>query len=41
MITSVLDVAALETGPLALEKSRLSLADIVASEIATFTSQAG
>jgi two-component system sensor histidine kinase BarA len=41
MITSVLDVAALESGPLALEKSRLSLADIVASEVATFTSQAG
>ena len=41
MITSVLDVAALETGPLALERSRLSLADIVASEVATFTSQAG
>jgi two-component system, NarL family, sensor histidine kinase BarA len=41
MITSVLDVAALETGPLALERSRLSLADIVASEVATFTGQAG
>ena len=41
MITSVLDVAALETAPLALERSRLSLADIVASEVATFTTQAG
>jgi two-component system, NarL family, sensor histidine kinase BarA len=41
MITSVLDVAALETGPLALERSRLSLADLVASEVATFTGQAG
>ncbi|HSD87505.1 MAG TPA: HAMP domain-containing sensor histidine kinase, partial [Kofleriaceae bacterium] len=41
MITSVLDVAALETAPLALERSRLSLAEIVASEIATYTSQAG
>jgi signal transduction histidine kinase len=41
MITSVLDVAALETGPLALERSRLSLGDIVASEVATFTGQAG
>ena len=41
MITSVLDVAALESGPLALERSRLSLADIVASEVASFTSQAG
>lgn len=40
LITSVLDVAALESGPLALERSRLSLADIVASEIATFTTQA-
>ncbi len=41
MITSVLDVAALESGPLALERSQLSLAELVASEIATFTSQAG
>jgi signal transduction histidine kinase len=41
MITSVLDVAALESGPLALERSRLSLADLVASEVATFTTQAG
>jgi signal transduction histidine kinase len=41
MITSVLDVAALDSGPLELERSRLSLADIVASEVATFTSQAG
>src|SRR5262245_14494089 len=41
MITSVLDVAALESGPLALERSRLSLADIVASEVASFTTQAG
>lgn len=41
MITSVLDVASLETGPLALEKNQLSLSDIVASEVATFTPQAG
>src|SRR5262245_12324503 len=41
MITSVLDVAALESGPLALERSRLSLAELVATEVATFTSQAG
>ncbi len=41
MITSVLDVAALETGPLALERSRLSLSDLVASEVATFTPSAG
>ncbi|HEX5059934.1 MAG TPA: HAMP domain-containing sensor histidine kinase [Kofleriaceae bacterium] len=41
MITSVLDVAALETGPLALDRSRLSLAELVASEVAVYTSQAG
>lgn len=41
MITSVLDVASLETAPLSLERCRLSLADIVASEVATFTPQAG
>jgi two-component system, NarL family, sensor histidine kinase BarA len=41
MITSVLDVASLETGPLALERCQLSLADVVASEVATFTPQAG
>ncbi|HEU4614582.1 MAG TPA: HAMP domain-containing sensor histidine kinase [Kofleriaceae bacterium] len=41
MITSVLDVAALETGPLALERSRLSLSELVASEVATFTPSAG
>jgi two-component system, NarL family, sensor histidine kinase BarA len=41
MITSVLDVASLETGPLALERCPLSLADIVASEVATYTPQAG
>jgi two-component system, NarL family, sensor histidine kinase BarA len=41
MITSVLDVASLETGPLALERCQLSLADIVASEVATYTPQAG
>jgi two-component system sensor histidine kinase BarA len=41
MITSVLDVATLESGPLELERCQLSLADIVASEVATFTPQAG
>ena len=41
MITSVLDVAALETGQLAIERSRLSLVDIVAAEVATYSSQAG
>jgi two-component system, NarL family, sensor histidine kinase BarA len=41
MITSVLDVASLETAPLALERCQLSLADIVASEVASYTPQAG
>jgi signal transduction histidine kinase len=41
MITAVLDVASLETGPLALERCQMSLADIVASEVATYTPQAG
>jgi signal transduction histidine kinase len=41
MITAVLDVASLESGPLALDRSALSLGDIVASEVATFTPQAG
>jgi signal transduction histidine kinase len=41
MITAVLDVASLETAPLAIERCQLSLADIVASEVATYASQAG
>jgi signal transduction histidine kinase len=41
MITAVLDVASLESAPLALERCQLSLADIVASEVATYTPQAG
>jgi signal transduction histidine kinase len=41
MITAVLDVASIETAPLALERCQLSLADIVASEVATYTPQAG
>lgn len=41
MITAVLDVASLETAPLALERCQLSLADIVASEVATYMPQAG
>lgn len=41
MITAVLDVASLETAPLALERCELSLADIVASEVATYMPQAG
>jgi len=40
MITAVLDVASLETGPLALDRSALSLAEIVASEVATYMPQA-
>lgn len=41
MITAVLDVASLESAPLAIERCQLSLADIVASEVATYTPQAG
>jgi signal transduction histidine kinase len=41
LITAVLDVASLESGPLALDRAALSLADIVASEVALFTPQAG
>jgi signal transduction histidine kinase len=41
LITSVLDVASLEGAPLPLERSELSLADLVASEVATFAPQAG
>src|SRR5690348_552861 len=40
LITAVLDVASLDTGPLSLEKSPLQLGDIVASEVATFAPQA-
>ena len=40
LITSVLDVATLESGQLALERAMLSLADLVASEVVTFQSQA-
>jgi signal transduction histidine kinase len=40
LITAVLDVASLESGPLALERSTMSLADIVASEVALFATQA-
>jgi signal transduction histidine kinase len=40
LITSVLDVASLETAPLALDRSALSLADLVAAEVALFTAQA-
>ncbi|MGE5181661.1 MAG: sensor histidine kinase, partial [Acidobacteriota bacterium] len=41
LITAVLDVASLETGPLALDRAQLSLAEVVASEVALFTAQAG
>ncbi len=40
LITSVLDVASLESGQLALDRTPLTLADVVASEIATFQPQA-
>jgi signal transduction histidine kinase len=40
LITSVLDVATLESGQLALERNPFSLADVVASEVATFQPQA-
>jgi len=41
LITAVLDVSSLESGQLALERSALSVADLVASEIATYAPQAG
>jgi signal transduction histidine kinase len=40
MITSVLDVASVESGVPALERASLSLTDIVASEVAMFTASA-
>src|SRR5205823_2942163 len=41
LITAVLDVASLESGPLALDRAQLSLREIVASEVATYIPQAG
>jgi len=41
LITAVLDVSSLESGQLAIERAALSLADLVASELATFAPQAG
>jgi signal transduction histidine kinase len=41
LITSVLEVSSLESGQLAIERAQLSLADLVASEVATFQPQAG
>ena len=40
LITSVLDVASLESGQLALERAALSLSDVVASEVAAIQPQA-
>jgi signal transduction histidine kinase len=40
MITAVLDVASLESAPLPLERSALSLAEVVAAEVATYVPQA-
>ena len=40
LITAVLDVATLESGQLAIERCALSLADVAASEVATYTPQA-
>jgi two-component system, NarL family, sensor histidine kinase BarA len=41
LITAVLDVSSLESGQLALERTTLSLSELVASEVATFLPQAG
>jgi len=41
LITAVLDVSSLESGQLALDRAALSLADVVASEVATIQPQAG
>src|SRR5262249_53427173 len=41
LITAVLDVSSLESGQLALERTTLSLSELVASELATFAPQAG
>ncbi len=41
LITAVLDVSSLESGHLAIERTPLSLADVVTSELATFAPQAG
>lgn len=40
MITAVLDVASLESAPLSIERSSISLAEVVAAEVATFVPQA-
>ncbi|HEY4177060.1 MAG TPA: HAMP domain-containing sensor histidine kinase [Kofleriaceae bacterium] len=41
LITAVLDVSSLESGQLALERTQLSLAELVTNEVATFQAQAG
>jgi two-component system sensor histidine kinase BarA len=41
LITAVLDVSSLESGQLTLERTTLSLGDLVQSELATFAPQAG
>ena len=41
LITSVLDGSSLESGQLALERTQLSLAELVANEVVTFQAQAG
>ncbi|HEU4734238.1 MAG TPA: HAMP domain-containing sensor histidine kinase [Kofleriaceae bacterium] len=41
LITAVLDVSSIESGQLALERTTLSLGDLVQSELATFAPQAG
>lgn len=41
LITAVLDVSSLESGQLALERTQLSLAELVANEVAIFQAQAG
>jgi signal transduction histidine kinase len=41
LITALLDVSTLENGPLSLERTQLSLADVVATEVASFMPQAG
>ena len=41
LITSVLDVASLESGQLAIDRCAMSLADVVASEVATIQPLAG
>ena len=41
LITTVLDVASLESGQLALDRAALSLTDLVAAEVALYAAQAG